>query len=254
MEHILDEISHVYCFWKRARISFEHSTFFRKKKQFWTFWELVSIITIWDAFQSFFWIFAFLKKFQRFFRKKPNAKRCENSWAKTQFETDCTSNLANYSFLTENSSFLIRKTPLLFPRKSKVWKFWEIWAKIPFETHSIKILLISAIFKNDQQFFEITHLGSRKSQAVERFPFSRALRVFERLSKEKYPCLAFLETFKCFSEKKTSLFRKTQRLNVFRTHEHKWIAKRIRKKTCKFRRLRKFSKHFFFKISIPDAF
>ena len=178
--------------------------FFAKKKQFWTFWELVSIITIWDAFQSFFWIFAFLKKLQRFFRKKPNAKRCENSWAKTQFETDCTSNLANYSFLTENSSFLIRKTPLLFPRKSKVWKFWEIWAKIPFETHSIKILLISAIFKNDQQFFEITHLRSRKSQAVERFPFSRAIVLFEKHSNEKYLCLAFLKNFKCFCGKNIS--------------------------------------------------
>ena len=112
--------------------------------------------------------------------------------------------------MTKNSSFFIRKTPLLFPRKSKVWKFWEIWAKIPFETHSIKILPISAIIKILKQFFEITHLLSRKSQAVEGFPFSRAIRVFERHSKEKYPCLAFLKTFKCFL-KKTSLFPKTQR-------------------------------------------
>ena len=142
MLHILDEISHVYCFWKRARIFFEHFIFFRRKKtnferfenpwaivqfemhsikksphiaifekikiflrkktsffsndsKFWTFWELLSIITIWDAFQSFFWTFAFSKEFQNFFGKKPISERFENSWAKTQFETDCTSNLAN---------------------------------------------------------------------------------------------------------------------------------------------------------------
>ena len=90
-------------------------------------------------------------------------------------------------------------------------------------------MLISAIFKKVKQFFEITHLLSRKSQIVERFEFYWAIRVFERHSKEKYPCLAFLKTFKCFLEKNI-FFQKPNVLNVFRTHEHKWIARRIWKK------------------------
>ena len=135
-------------FWKNQEFSSKQNIFFSNDSKFRTFWELLSIITIWDAFQSFFELLRFWKDSIVFFRKKPTSKRFENFWAKTQFETDCTSNLPNYSILTKNSSFFIRKTPFLFPRKSKVWKFWEVWAKIPFETHSIEILLISAIFKN----------------------------------------------------------------------------------------------------------
>ena len=82
-------------FWKNQDFPSEENIFFSNDSKFWTFWELLSIITIWDAFKGFFWNFAFLKKFQRFFRKKPNSKRFQNSWAKTQFETDCTSNLPN---------------------------------------------------------------------------------------------------------------------------------------------------------------
>ena len=147
--------------------------------------------------------------------------------------------------MTKNSSFFIRKTPLLFPRKSKVWKLWEIWAKIPCETHSIKILPISAIIKIFKQFFEITHLLSRKSQAVEGFPFSRAIRVFERHSKEKYPCLAFLKTFKCFLKKNISFSKNP---TFWTSSEHmstSELRNAIEKKTCKIRRLRKFSKRFF---------
>ena len=147
--------------------------------------------------------------------------------------------------MTKNSSLFIRKTPLLFPRKSKVWKFLEIWAKIPFEKHSIEILLISAIFKYIKQFFEITHLLSRKSQAVERFQFSWAIILFERHSYEKYPCLAFLKTFKCFSGEKHLFFQKPNVLNVFRTHEHKWIARRIWKKLVNLRVFERFQNVFF---------
>ena len=145
--HSMKNSPHIAIFEKIKIFLRKKTSFFSSDSKFWTFWELLSIITIWDAFQSFFWTFAFLKKIQSLFRKKPISKRFENSWAKTQFETDCTSNLPNYSILTKNSSFFIRKTPFLFPRKSKVWKFLEIWAKIPFETHSIEILLISAISK-----------------------------------------------------------------------------------------------------------
>ena len=123
--------------------------------------------------------------------------------------------------MTKNSSFFIRKASFLFPRKSKVWKFWEIWAKIPFETHSIKILLISAIFRNIKQFFGITHLLSRNSQAVERFQFSWAIVLFERHSNEKCPCLAFLKTSKCFSGKKTAFSKNP---TFWTSSEHKSIS------------------------------
>ena len=152
--------------------------------------------------------------------------------------------------MTKNSSFFIRKASFLFPRKSKVWKFWEIWAKIPFETHSIKILLISAIFRNIKQFFGITHLLSRNSQAVERFQFSWAIVLFERHSNEKCPCLAFLKTSKCFSGKKTAFSKNP---TFWTSSEHKSISElrnAFEKKTCEVRRFRKISKRFFFKISI----
>ena len=152
--------------------------------------------------------------------------------------------------MTKNSSFFIRKASFLYPRKSKVWKFWEIWGKIPFETHSIKILLISAIFKNIEQFFEITQLLSRKPQAGERFQLSWAILLFETHSNEKYPCLAFLKTFKCFSGEKHLFFQKPNVLNVFRTHEHKWIARRIWKKTCEIRRFRHFQNVFLSDLSV----
>ena len=142
------------------------------------------------------------------------------------------------------------KNPTSHPRKSKIWKFWEIWAKLPFETHSMKILLISAIFKDVKQFFEITHLLSRKSRAVERFQFSWAKIVFERHSKEKYPCFAFLKTFKCFSEKNISFSKNP----TFRTSSEHMSISELRyefgKKTCEVRRFGKVWKRFFFKISI----
>ena len=54
------------------------------------------------------------------------------------------------------------------------------------------------------------------------------------------------ENLQVFFRKKNSFFQKPNVLNVFRTQEHKWIAKRIWKKTCEVRRFRKISKRFFF--------
>ena len=116
--------------------------------------------------------------------------------------------LAKLINFKKKSSFF-PKTPPVFPRNSKVWNFWEFSSKNTIWDSLYRNIANVSHFKKIKQFFEFTHLLSRKSQAVERFEFYWAIRVFERHSKERYPCLAFLKTFKCFLEKK-HLFPKTQ--------------------------------------------
>ena len=166
------KVAKVSNFSKKSSFFPKKNVFFSKKCNFWTFWELLSFNTFRDALRSFFLKFCVFEKIRRFFQKNSNSKRFEIFW-------------------------------------STVWNFLEFSSKkTPFETHSIVILPISAIFRKNKQFFEITHLFSRKSQAVERFEFSWAMILFQRHSLEKDPCLAFLKTFKCFFEKKTYLFPK----------------------------------------------
>ena len=74
--HILDEISHVQCFWIFSRKFCQHSILFcRKKNKFWTCWDLLRKNTIGDAIckrfakVSDFWKIKFFYEGKHYFSK-----------------------------------------------------------------------------------------------------------------------------------------------------------------------------------------
>ena len=86
------------------------------------------------------------------------------------------------------------KQPYLFFQGNPKFDFFgKCCATKSIETKSIEILPKSAIFKKYRQFFQINHLLSRKSPAVERFQFSWAIILFEAQARRKMPRLPILE-------------------------------------------------------------
>ena len=110
----------------------------------------------------------------------------------------------------------------------------------PFETHSIEILPISAIFKKFQQFFKITNLLSRKSQAFERFQFSWAIILFETQAGMKMLRSPILEKNKDLFKDNIYFSKQTKFLIVLRIPKHYETLTRNLDKKCQIVLLKSF--------------
>ena len=127
--HILDKISHVFCFWKRARIFFWTVYLFpQKKNQFWTFWELLSHSTIRDAFY---------KKF------------------------------ATHSDFRKSQDFSSKEN-IFFSNDSKFWTFWEllsiitIWDAFQSFFELLHFWKNSKVFSGKSQFLNVLRIPEQK--------------------------------------------------------------------------------------------
>ena len=78
----------------------KNQAFFRKKHPFLRKNQNLDVLRFLKHYYNlrriseFFLNFCVFEKIQRFFWKNPKSKRFENSWVKTQFEADCTSNFS----------------------------------------------------------------------------------------------------------------------------------------------------------------
>ena len=119
MVHVLDEISHVHCFWNFARLFFEQfHLFLQQKNQFSTFWELLSKNTIRDAIHKNLPKLAIFEK-SSFFSKKSNFWTFWETLGKKIWD-------AFWKFCWK---FAFWKTPKILPKKAKFLTFWDFLSK-----------------------------------------------------------------------------------------------------------------------------
>ena len=124
-------------------------------------------------------------------------------------------------FWQKNSSFLIQKTPLLFPRKTKVWNFWEILSKNTIWDAFYRNIAKISHFQKVWVFFANFFLLSRNSQADECFKFCWAFILFKRNLEENATFTAFGKK-KGSSQKQHLFLQKTQKFDCFENSEAIW--------------------------------
>ena len=97
------------------------------------------------------------------------------------------------------------KTTSISPNKPKFWLFWEfrcimkVWHAISIKNAKKCSWILSRIFSQKTSF------SLQKNSSFELLEIAWAIKTFGKHSEVKYPCLAFLKTFECSFEKKTSL-------------------------------------------------
>ena len=170
-------------------------------------------------------ISAFFKKFRQFFqitnllsRKSQAVERFQFSWEIMSFETQAGIKMPRLSILEKNKDLF--KDNICFSKQTKILIVLRIPKQYESLTRNLDKKCQIVLLKSFKDIFAKNVIFFQKNSSFEILEIAWAIITFGKHSERKNPCLVFMKTFKCFFEKKTSLFLKKRKvLNVFKTHD-----------------------------------